>query len=202
MAQYEAGGIGGWWAGIRGKASNAIEKQQAAFALGKVAGVTVADAQGVAIVEAGQRIDASMIALAQQCGKIAALAASALQAHGQDLKEKVQAQYAQTETAKESRLLESVEEFAEVHRFMGRELTMDVTDIRGNVLVPSGKVLDVEDAQRAREAGQLSALLVAAEQSVPSTQPLGSMAVSYVPAATAQRPRTLLTGPESEAFEN
>ncbi len=202
MAQYEATGFGGWWAGIRGKASNAIEKQQAAFALGKVAGVTITDEQGVPVVEAGQQIDAAMIAVARRTGKIAALAASALQATGQDLKEKVQAQYAQTETGRESRLLESVEEFAEVHRYMGRVLTMDVTDIRGNILVPSGKVLDAEDAQRAREAGQLSALLVAAEQSVPSVQPLGSMASAYVPIPTVARPRTLLAGPEGEAFEN
>ncbi len=200
MAQYGTNGIGGWWAGLRGKASTAIEKQQAAFALGKVAGVTVTDARGEALVEAGQRIDATMIALAQQCGKVAALAASALQAHGQDIKEKVQAQYAQTETARESRLLESVEEFAEVHRYLGRALTMDVTDIRGNILVASGKVLDAEDAQKAREAGQLSALLVAAEQSVPAVRPPDILTASYMPATTPVRPRTLLAEPE--AFEN
>ena len=197
MAQYGANGIGGWWAGIRGKASDAIEKQQAAFALGKVAGITVTDADGVAVVEAGQRIDASMLALAQRAGKISALAASALQAQGQDIKEKVQAQYAQTDSARESRLLDSVEEFAAVHRYMGRELTMDVTDIRGNVIVPAGKILEAEDAQRAREAGQLSALLVAAEQSVPSAQPLGSQAETYEPTTVASRPRTLLAVPDA-----
>ena len=198
MAQFEVRSSGGWLASLRGKAVDAIEKQQAAFALGRVAGVTVTDAQDAAIVEAGQRIDESMIAHAYRCGKVAALGASALQGQTQDIKEKEQAQYARTETGREARLLDSVEEFAEVHQYLGRATTMDVTDIRGNILVPSGKVLDAADAQLARDADQIGALLVAARQSVPAVAPHTSQMHSYTPLPRPQRPRTLLGEPETD----
>ena len=197
MAQFQAKGSGGWLAGLRDKASEAIEKQQAAFALGKVAGTTVTDAQGATIVEAGQRIDEAIVAQASQCGKVAALSASALQGQKQDLKEKVQTQYARTETGCEARLLDSVEEFAEVHQYLGRATTMDVTDIRGNILVPSGKVLDAADAQLARDAGQLGALLVVARESVPAERPT-PQATDYTPVSSPRRPRTLLGDPDPE----
>jgi hypothetical protein len=196
MAQIEVKSNGGWLAGLRGKAAEAIEKQQAAFALGKVAGVTVTDGQGNTIVDAGQRIDEAVVAQAYQCGKVAALGASALHGQKQDIKEKVQAQYARTENGREARLLDSVEEFAEVHQYLGRATTMDVTDIRGNILVPAGKVLDAADAQLARDAGQLGALLVAARESVPAAHhPAASYAHAYTPVPRPQRPRTLLGEP-------
>lgn len=199
MAQYQEKSGGGWFAGLRSKAFEAIEKQQAAFALGKVAGSTVMDPRGVVIVEAGQRIDEDALARAYQCGKVASLSASALEAQKQDIKEKVQSQYARTESARESQLLESVEEFAEVHRYLGRATTMDVTDIRGNILIPTGKVLDAADAELARDAGQMGALLVVARQSVPVAHSYESLASSYTPAPTPNRPRTLLAEPETEA---
>ena len=198
MAQNERKGGGGWLAGIRSKATDAIEKQQAAFALGKIAGITVTDGQDNTIVEAGQRIDEAMIARAYACGKVAALGASALQGQKQDLKEKVQAQYARTESGREAQLLNSVEDFAEVHQYLGRATTMDVTDIRGNVLVPAGKVLDAADAQIARDAGQLGALLAVARESIPAPRPTEGPEHSYTPVARPQRPRTLLGDPESE----
>jgi len=198
MAQAESKSSGGWLAGLRTKATETIERHQAAFALGKIAGVTVTDAEGSAIVEAGQRIDEEMVARAIQCGKASALGASALQGQKQDLKEKVQAQYARTESGREANLLNSVEEFEEVHRYLGRETTMDVTDIRGNILVPAGKVLDAADAQFARDAGQLGALLVAARESVPPTRPAENSANAYTPAPGPIRPRTLLGDPDPE----
>lgn len=200
MAQYEGKSMGGWLTGLRNKASEAVEKQQAAFALGRVAGVTVTDAQGKPIVEAGQRIEEAHVAQAYQCGKVAALGASALQGQKQDLKEKVQAQYARTETGREAQLLDSVEDFEEVHRYLGRATTMDVTDIRGNILVPAGKVLDAADAELAREAGQLGALAVAARESVPVARTAGNSAHAYTPVPRPQRPRTLL-GDSEEATE-
>lgn len=197
MAQYQEKSGGGWFAGLRSKAFDAIEKQQAAFALGKIAGMEVTDPRGTILVEAGQRIDEAIVARAYECGKVGALGAAALEAQKQDLKEKVQSQYAHTESGRESQLLETVDDFAEVHRYLGRATTMDVTDIRGNILVPSGKVLDVADAQLARDAGQLGALLVAARQSVPSARPYEDRASSYVPVHAPQRPRTLLAETES-----
>lgn len=199
MAQFQSKSGGGWLAGLRNKASEAIEKQQTAFALGKVAGSTVTDDRGETIVEAGQLIDEAVLAQAAQCGKVAAVSASALQGQKQDLKEKVQSQYARTETGRESMLLDSVEDFAEVHRYLGRVTTMDVTDIRGNVLVPTGKVLEASDAQLARDAGQLGALLAVARESVPAPPPAETPAEAYVPVARPQRPRTLLGDPDDMA---
>ncbi len=196
MAQFEAKSSGGWLAGLRNKASEMVEKQQGAFALGKVAGVTILDAQGNTLVEAGQHIDEQMLARAYQTGQVAALGASALQGQKQDLKEKVQAQYARTENGREAHLLNSVEEFAEVHQYLGRATTMDVTDIRGNILVPAGKVLDAADAQLARDAGQLGALVVAARESVPAAHSSASSVHSYTPVPRPERPRTLLGDPD------
>lgn len=189
---------GGWLAGLRNKASAAIEKQQAAFALGRVAGTTVMDSQGKTVVEAGQRIDEAVLERAYQTETVAAVSASALEGQKQDLKEKVQTHYARTESGRESMLLDSVEEYAELHRYLGRVTTMDVTDIRGNVIVPAGKKLEASDAQLAREAGQLGALLAVARESVPAPPEL-SAAETYVPSASPRRPRTLLGEPEDEA---
>lgn len=169
MAQDESKGIAGWWHGLKNKASQVVGDQQADFAHGKVAGVTVTDDAGNVLVEAGQRITDEVLAQAKRTGKIPALAASAMKGQGQDLKEQVQTQYARTDSAQEARLLDTVEEYSQSRRYLGRVLTMDVTDIRGNIIVPSGKTLEEEDVRRARDAGQIGAFLAAAEQSLPGS---------------------------------
>ena len=167
MAHEESKGLSGWWHGLKNKATQVVGDQQADFAHGKIAGVTVTDDAGNVLVEAGQRITDEIVAQARKAGKVPALAAAAMKGQGQDLKEQVQTQYARTDSAQEARLLDTVEEYSESRRYLGRVLTMDVTDIRGNIIVPSGKTLDEEDVRTARDAGQIGAFLAAAEQSLP-----------------------------------
>ncbi len=196
----ELGGIGGWLKGLRGKAEKAVGEKQADFARGRVAGVAVTDDAGNTLAEAGQRIDDAILARARQAGKLAALAGAVVQGQTQDLRETVQTQYAKTENAKEARLLDSVEEYRESRRYIGRILTMDVTDIRGHVVVPSGKTLDDADILRARDAGLLSALLSAAEQSLPALAGGSTPAPipTYTPPPAPRAAPTLLNGPEEE----
>lgn len=200
----ESGGIGGWLKGLRGKASQAVADQQAAFARGKVAGVAVTDDDGNVLIEAGQRIDDAVLARARQAGKLSALAGAVVQAQTQDMRETVQTQYAKTENAKEARLLDSVEEYREARRYIGRVLTMDVTDIRGHIVVPSGKTLDDADIQRARDAGLLSALLSAAEQAAPASASHNTPTPipTYSPPSAPRPAPTLLNGPDEEDAES
>lgn len=200
----ESGGIGGWWKGVRGKAEKAVGDQQAAFARGKVAGVAVTDDAGNVLVDAGQRIDDATLERARQAGKLAALAGAVVKAQTQDAREAVQTQYARTDNAKEARLLDSVEDYREVRRYFGRILTMDVTDIRGNIVVPSGKTLEDADVQRARDAGLLSALLLAAEQSLPaaSTRDTPAPVSTYSPPPAPRPAPTLLNAPDEDNAES
>ena len=204
MAHDETSGLAHWWHHLKDKASQAVADQEAAFARGKIAGSAVTDDAGELLVDAGQRIDEAVIERARQAGKIGALARAAVAAQTQDLKESVQTHYSRTESGQEARLLDSVEEFRAARAYLGRTLTIDVTDIRGNSVVPAGKTLDDEDIRRARDAGLLGALLVAAEQAPPaSSQPTStssapadsSVAMPVSVASTRQAP-VLLTGPE------
>ena len=195
----ERKGLAGWWQGIRGKAEQVVVDQQVAFVRGKIAGVAVTDDTGKLLVDSGQRIDGEIISRAQQAGKMGALAAAAAKGQQQDLKEAIHSQYARTDTAKEAQLLDSVEEYAEARRYINRILTMDVTDIRGNVIVPTGKKIDDEDIRRARDAGQIAAFLAAAEQALPAPSgPVGPAPTPYgMPAPVRPVPR-LLAEPDEE----
>ena len=74
---------------------------------------------------------------------------------------------------------------------------MDVTNIRGDVIVPSGKVLDREDIIMAREAGQISAFLAAAEQSLPPDSLTAGTPTSS-PMPQPRLARTLLAVPDED----
>jgi hypothetical protein len=201
MAGRGSGSLTGWWHDIKTRASEAVTAKEADFARGKVAGVAVTDDAGNVLIEPGHRIDDEAIARARQAGKMTALAAAAVKAQTQDLKERVGTQYARTDSGREKLYLESVEEYREARTYLRRILTMDVTDIRGNVIVPAGKALDDEDIRRARDEGLLSALLVAAEQSLPpapetpASAPPAAAGAPFPPPA-APRPAPLLLNPD------
>lgn len=198
MTEREMKGPANWWEGLKSKASQAFFNQQAGFARGRIAGVTVVDDAGRTLIEAGQRIDDDVIAKAKKAGKIAALAASAMKAQTQDLKEKVGAHYSRTEAGQEALLLGSVEEYREARRYVGRTLTMDVTDIRGNVVASSGKELDEEDIRRVRDAGLLAAFLVAAQDSLPPASHNTVAPPPLFPTSAPRRAPVLLAEPEEE----
>ena len=153
---------------VRDKAAEVMTEQQAAFVRGKVAATTVLDDSGSVIVEAGHEIDDSVIERAIDAGKLAQLSAAVVKAKAQDLKEKAQDVYERTESAKEKRNLDSVDQFVQAKAFVGKYAGIDVTDIRATVLIPMGTQITDEHVSAAREAGQLGALIYAAQQPLPN----------------------------------
>ncbi len=184
----------GWLQRMFGKAGDALERQQEAVSLGKVAGKSVTDDAGGLIVDAGQTIDEATIARARAAGKLSALAGAAIAAHAQDVKEKLSHEYQKTDTGREAQLLDSVEEYAEAQRYTGRVLSMDITDTRGNVVLAAGTELDADNIRTARDAGLISTLLVVAEQSPAA----GARAYEApIKSAPVNRPqKTLLNDPD------
>jgi hypothetical protein len=196
----KTGGLAGWWQGLKNKTAQVVADKEAEFANGKIAGVTVTDDDGNVLVEPGHRIDDRVIDRARQAGKLGALASAAAKAQAQDIKERVETTYSHTDSGREAMLLNSVEEYREARNYLHRILTMDVTDIRGNIVVPAGKELDDEDIRRARDAGLLSAFLVAAQQSLP---PVAEQSAPVPPpspvSAAPRRPPILLATPDEES---
>ncbi len=188
---------------IRDKAAEVVADQQVAFVRGKVAGQTVLDDSGAVIVEAGHVIDDSAIEHANSAGKLHLLTSTVVKGQAQDLKEKAQDAYAQTDSGQENRSLNSVDQYVEARRYIGRYTGMDVTDIRGEVLIPVGKQINDDDVSRAREAEQLGALIYAAQQPLPDgfleareAESAAEPQYKHQEAATYHRPKPLpLVGP-------
>ncbi|MGC8668641.1 MAG: hypothetical protein ACP5VE_11060 [Chthonomonadales bacterium] len=180
-----------FWSGLKKKLQEAVAKQEAAIVLGKVAGKTVTDDEGRVIVEAGHVIDERSVEHAAKSGKLHALAAAAATALAQDLKEKAQETYIRTDEGREARSLDTVEDALQARAFLGRVLSTDVTDIRGNVIVPAGKPLEEADIRAAREAGQLQALIYVAKQS-----PSGSRLAQPSSSPSAQKTPSHQSPPE------
>lgn len=165
MAGQGFGGqLGKFIKDIREKAGETVARQEAAFVRGKIAGTMVQDDEGAIIVDAGHFIDEAAIARAERAGKLGALVMSAGTAQVQDLREKASDTLGNTQDGREARNLDSVDENREAMTYVGRYTGVDVTDIRGNVVVPAGKKIGAEDVHKAREAGLLSALIYSGKQ--------------------------------------
>ena len=90
----------------------------------------------------------------------------------QDLREKASDTLAKTQDGRESRSLDSVDEFREAMAYVGRYTGLDVTDTRGNVVIAAGKEIDAEDVRVAREEGLLSSLILSAQRGrAPAPEP-------------------------------
>jgi hypothetical protein len=197
------GQLGKLFQDMKEKATETVARQEAAFVRGKVAGSPVKDDDGEIIVDAGHLIDEAVIARAERAGKLGALVMSAGTAQVQDLREKASDTLAKTQDGTESRNLASVEEFREAMAYVGRYAGMDVTDIRGNIIVPQGKRIDAEDVRAARDENLLSSLIYSAQQGqapAPEPSPLANEPgyQSSRPAAPAKRAALPLVGPEDE----
>jgi len=196
--------LGGMFRGLRQKAEDAVTRSETAFVRGKIAGSPVLDDQGGMIVDAGRLIDDSVIDRAARAGKLHALAKAAGAAQLQDLKEKASEQIAATEGGQESRSLDSVDDYVAARRYVGWTTAFDVTDIRGNLVVPTGKEVTEEDVRRCREAGLLSALVYAAQRGSrpdPNAAPKSSTDPGYVPKLHAPgpgRPTLPMMSPDSK----
>ena len=82
--------------------------------------------------------------------------------------------------------LDSIEEYAEARAYVGRYAGVDVTDIRGNVVIPTGRKLTDDDIRTARDVGLFSALIFSAQQ-------------PYTPSVVVEEEKPRVRGPfESE----
>lgn len=190
--------LGDLWSGFRKKTADAVANQEAAFARGKVAGKTVTDDSGYVIVEAGQTIDDVVIETASALGKLHALAASAVAAKAQDYREKAQDAYEASPEGKEARSLDSVEQVAEARRYKGHVAGVDVTDIRGNVVVPAGEIIDENHLDAARAAGLLGSLIYSAQQACPPDILAAAAERRERAARREYAPRRILLNPDSQ----
>src|SRR3989442_1335750 len=128
--------IANLWSGLRKKATETVAQQEAQYVRGKVAAKPVSDDEGNLIVDAGRRIDEDVIERAQAAGKMHALLAAAVTAQAQDVREQVRKHYDSTPDGQEAQSLAPSEEYLEARRYIGRIAGVDITDIRGNVIIP------------------------------------------------------------------
>lgn len=156
---------GGLWNRLRNKASDMVARPGAALVRGKIAARDVFDDSGKLLVGAGREIDDTVIEKATAAGQMPAIMAAAAAAQGQDIREKLQGGYGRTTEGQERRNLADSDDYIEARRYIRSIAGVEVTDIRGNVLVPAGKAIEDEDVRRVREAGQLAALIYSAQQS-------------------------------------
>jgi len=160
--------VAGLWDRFRNKASDVVAGSSAALVRGNIAANDVFDDTGNLLVGAGREIDDEVINRATAAGKMPAIVAAAATAQGQDFKERFQAGYDRTPEGQETRNLADSDDYLEARRYIRWITGIEVTDIRGNVIVPAGKVIEDDDVRRAREAGQLSALIYSARQAGPA----------------------------------
>jgi hypothetical protein len=159
--------VSGFFAGLKKAAGDAVESSEIALARGKTAGKTVCSDSGEVLVEAGHVIDDEAIARAKAAGKLGALAGAAVTSQAQDIKERTRAAYHATAEGTEARSLASSDQYIEARGYIGWVAAVDVTDIRGNLIVPAGRKIDDEYVRAAREADQLASLIYSAQQSPP-----------------------------------
>ncbi|HLJ55028.1 MAG TPA: hypothetical protein VKT77_08295 [Chthonomonadaceae bacterium] len=164
----------GFWDRLRSKvtsvASRVVAGPGAAIVKGKTAARDVFDEGGL-IVGAGHPIDDAAIDRAAAAGQMPALIAAAAEAQSQDLKERLRTTYGQTPEAQERRNLADSDTYIEARGYIKCVAAVEVTDIRGGVLVPAGKVIEDEDVRCVRDAGQLAALIYSAQQSASAPRP-------------------------------
>ena len=196
--------VGRFFKGIRDKTAETMARQQASFVRGRVAGTAVHADDGSLIVDSGHLIDDPVIARAERAGKLGALVVSAGAAQMQDLKEKASETLSNTQDGREAHSLNSVDEFREALGYSGRYTGVDVTDIRGNVVVPAGKKIDAADVRAARDAGLLSALIYSSQQGHATAEAAKSEASSSpdasapTPAPPKKRASLPIIGPNSD----
>lgn len=153
-----------FWHGIRKKTADTVGRQAVGFVRGRVAGTTLVDGTGNVVVEAGQLIDDEVITRAEEAEILGALAASAIMAQAQDLQEKASDHFGKTAQGRENWALNTAEAYAEARHYLGYVTGVDVTDIRGEIVIPAGKKLEEDDIRAAREADQLAALIYSVQQ--------------------------------------
>ena len=188
------------WNRFRKNAGDAVSRQSAALVRGKIVAQDVMDGSGSVIVAAGHVIDDAVIERALAAERVPALVAAAAAAQTQDLRERLQGEYDRTPAGQDRRNLADSDEYIEARQYIRYVAAVEVTDIRGNVLVPAGKVIQDGDIRAVREAGQLAALIYSAQQSGPPSLTGDVVAPPSVPTNLPPRRRTAT--PLSESFDS
>jgi len=155
------------WDRLKDKANSAIATQGAGIVRNKVAARDVFDDFGNLLVGAGRTIDDEIIDRATAAGKMPALLAAVAAAKTQDFRDHIQSEIDRTPEGQDRRSLADSEDYIEARRYINYVAAVEVTDIRGTVLVAAGSEIHDEDVRRVREAGQLAALIYSAQQSPP-----------------------------------
>ena len=179
MADFKSK-MSGFLSGLKRAAGDAVETQEIALARGKSASKPVYTDAGVMIVDTGREIDDDVIEMARKHGKLSALAASAVASRAQDFREKARNIYGATPEGVEAHSMASSEQYLEARHYIGRIAAVDVTDLRGNIIVPAGRKIEDEDVRNAREADQLGSLIFSAQQS-PPPQPMAAAPPPFNP---------------------
>ena len=144
-------------------ANDFLAQRETDIVRGRVAGKAVYADNGELIIDAGTRVTDSIIELAQRSGKLHALAAAVGTGGMQDLKETFHAHHVTTTEGQEAQSMDTIDDAAEARKYVGRVATVDVTDIRGDIIIPAGKEIRDEDVFLAREKNLLGALLYSAK---------------------------------------
>lgn len=144
-------------------ARNTVERETVALIIGSVAGRQVFDDHGLLIVDAGHIIDIEVIARARQAGRLQQVIAAAAVAGVQDVRERLTQLSQASPEVREATAHESAEVYAAARRYVGRTAGMDVTDIRGAVVIRRGTVLTEDDIRIARDRSLLRALIHSVE---------------------------------------
>lgn len=167
-------------------ARNLAEREAMALVLGQVAGKTVRGPAGKVLVEAGHRITEETAEEARRVGRLHALVSSVAAAGVQDLQERLEQIRRGTAEGREDAALNAVDDYVEARRCVGRVAVVDITDIRGNVVIEAGTRVREEHVLRARDHGLLRALVHSA--SLPQPAPRGEAEYRPSPEADAQPP--------------
>ena len=178
--------LGNLWNGFKKKTGEAVSAQGANLARGKTVAKDIFDGAGALLVSAGSKVDDATIARVDQAGKMHELVASVVQGQTQDLQERVKTEIERTPDGQEARNLADSELYLEARRYIRYRASVAVTDIRGNDIVPAGKIIEDEDVRAVREAEQLSALIYSAQQS--GGPVLETYETSYSPESVAPSP--------------
>jgi len=157
--------VSGFFSGIKKAAGEVLETQEIALIRGKTVSKAIFSDEGELLVDAGHRIDDDVINHVRKNGKMSALVASAVTSQAQDIRERARSVYQATPDGVEAHALASSEQYIEARQYIGRLSSMDVTDIRGNVIIGAGQKIDDEHVRAARESDQLGSLIYSAQQS-------------------------------------
>lgn len=157
--------LGNFWNGILKKKDEMISHTGANLTLGKVVSKDFYDKDGKLLVVAGGKIDQSVLDAVNRDGKMHELLAIVVTAQVQDQQEKMKTAFEATPEGIDAHNSANSEQYLEARAYIRYVAAIDVTDIRGNILVPAGKEIDDEDVRLARDEDQLASLVYSAQQS-------------------------------------